>query len=101
MMFFKQIRDEKLKDQVFARNFRKECHICATTINVIAQLEDPNTDLEGILKKTGIDPEEYDALKQGDLCNPEQVLKLCCCLNIPTDGFSKKCPRHRRKRDLP
>lgn len=39
MLFFRKIIDEKLKDQAFREFYEKECHICSTIVNVIADLE--------------------------------------------------------------
>jgi len=95
MIFFKQIKDEKLRNRAFERHYQKECHICLVTIQVVALLENRKQELAQILKQTQIDPEDYDALKKGDDCNPDLVFRLCRHLDLPTDNWFPKCPKRR------
>ena len=92
MLFFKQIKNEKLNDREFELFFKKECHVCSVTMTIIAALEKQKNELDTILNALEIVPQEYNELKKGDVCNPEQVLKLCKHLGIQVSDQAKKCP---------
>ncbi len=93
MLFFKQIKNEKLNDQAFEQFFKKECHVCSVTIKIIAELDEKKEELNSILSTLEISVKQYEELKRGDICNPEQVFKLCDYLEIQVSDQAKKCPR--------
>lgn len=93
MLFFKQIKDEKLSDQMFESFYKQECHICSATLKVIAVLETKAGSANDILNTLKISQKDYNALKAGDICHPEQVLMLCRYLGIEEIEQVKNCKR--------
>ncbi len=86
MLFFKEIQDKKMADPAFKAFYDKECHICALTLEVIEQMEQLREEIRtAVLNQLEIISADYDALKDGDHCHPEQVARLCRYLNIQTD----------------
>lgn len=84
MLFFKDIKDKKMADPDFKSFYAEECHICARTLKVIELMESTG-ERDRILKRLNIPADEYEALKQGDHCRPEQVMRLCRHLDIEID----------------
>lgn len=93
MLFFKQIMDEKLSKDDFKQLYDRECHICSTTLKVIADLEDRNADLSRILDTLHISREAYEDLKEGENCDPELVRQLCMYLGRQDPDLFKHCRR--------
>lgn len=100
MLFFKQIQKEKHADQSFDTLYARECHICPTTIKLIALLEAENDKLPQVLDQAGISRQDYDLLKSGDLCRPEQVRKLCDALDLQEIRPSENCKRASSKNQI-
>lgn len=94
MLFFKQIKQDKLSDQPFNVFYKKECHICSVTIKVITRLEENKDERDIILRKLDISLHDYKRLKSGDYCHPEQVLKLCRHLDLKGTDQVKNCKRN-------
>ena len=93
MLFFKQIKDDKLSDKAFRVTYDRECHLCSVTVNAVAELEESPAQLENTLAELDIPASDYMALKAGDRCNPDQVKKLCRHSGIPGPGENTPCPR--------
>lgn len=93
MLFFKQIKTDKLNEKAFKTLYERECHICRLTLQIISLLESSKDDMIKLLNKLDIPLEDYNRLKTGDYCNPSQVKQLCLALNIKTPEQSWKCPR--------
>jgi hypothetical protein len=92
VLFFKQIKDEKLSEPDFESFYSKECHICSLTMKVITQMEDVR-DKARILERLKISAKDYGNLKSADRCNPEQVMRLALDLAILDRSRADKCPR--------
>ena len=97
MLFFKQIKAEKLNDPSFKDVYHRECHICGVTLKVIKRIEEmidagEQDSVSSLLAELGIPADNYTALKAGDCCRPEQVFQLCRQLNIDVNA-EKACPR--------
>lgn len=96
MLFFKEIKNEKLSNQDFKSFYDIECHLCSATLEIIQQLENqPDPTL--ILKKLNIPEQDYNRLKSGDRCDPEQTLKLASYFKINELGKVKNCPRLKKE----
>ena len=93
MLFFREIMDEKLKDRAFREFYNKECHICSTTVKVIADLEEKGQRLPDILETLHISKADYEGLKDGEDCNPVMVKQLCAFLGFDEPGLFKNCPK--------
>lgn len=93
VLFFKEIRDGKLKDASFKQFYEKECHLCSTTMKVIANLEEKKQSLPDILDKLNISRPDFEKLKQGEKCNPEIVQRFCVYLGLMEPGLFKNCPK--------
>lgn len=93
MLFFKQIKEEMLNQDPFKTLYERECHICRRTIQIIAILDDDPRRRDMILNRLGVSLAEYNRLKAGDHCNPEQVKALCRSLDIHTAETPWVCPR--------
>jgi len=90
VLFFKELKKERLGDPGFKAVYDKECHICSLTLMVIEQMELRKK--TKVLKHLKISPKDYGLLEKGDFCIPEQVLRLCRYLDIKTDDLPP-CPR--------
>ena len=93
MLFFKEIINEKLKNKAFRKFYEKECHICSTTIKVIATLDETEQSLPDILDSLNISKKAYDDLKDAKNCDPELVKQLCSYLGLQEPGLFKNCPK--------
>jgi len=93
VLFFKEIKKEKLANPGFNAFYAQECHICSLTLNVIEIMES-STDKTQILNQLNIPGTDYELLKKGDHCRPGQVRRLCNHLGIQTDDESV-CPRFK------
>ena len=91
MLFFREIMDRKLKDPGFRQFYEKECHLCSTTLKVIANLEEKKQSLTDILDKLNISRHDFEMLKQGENCNPEMVRQFCVYLGLMEPGLFKNC----------
>ena len=93
MLFFEQIKTDKLSEKAFKALYERECHICRLTLEIISRLEDAKDEIPSLLAPLNIPVEDYNRLKTGDYCNPGQVKLLCDALNIQTPEQSWTCPR--------
>lgn len=98
MLFFKEIRDGKLKDASFRQFYEKECHLCSITMKVIANLEEKKQSHSDILDKLNISRHDFERLKQGEKCDPEMVRQFCVYLDLMEPGLFKNCRKlHKSK----
>lgn len=95
MLFFKEIVDKKFADKKFHKFYEKECHICLTTVKVIAELEKNKNDREEILRKLHISEKAYGYLKEAKYCDPELVKQLCCYFGFDEANFFQHCNRSK------
>ena len=93
MLFFKEIKQDKLNDADFRAFYDRECHICGTTMQVVAQYLDMGDGLSAALAALGIPAASFDALRDGDHCEPEMVAILCERLGMDGGEVLKQCPR--------
>lgn len=93
MMFFKETIQHKLEDDAFRELYETECHICSTTLKVIAIFEEQGRPLPDILNRLDISDEAWNDLKEGDCCNPLMVKKLCSDIGLIDADLFKNCPR--------
>lgn len=91
MLFFKEIKYKKMADPGFKSLYAEECHICSLTLKVIERMES-STNKNRILSRLNISDADYDMLKKGDHCRPDQVKLLCRHLGIKTEDETA-CPR--------
>jgi hypothetical protein len=92
MLYFKQIKDEKLSDPDFESFYSKECHICSLTMKIITLMED-SRDRDSILERLSIPATDYKDLKSGDRCDPKQTMRLAMDLAIQNSSKAETCPR--------
>lgn len=95
MLFFKQVKDNKLNSLAFNRIFNDECHVCSITVKIIAELEKKRIELKPLLASLNISLADYDKLKVGDYCNPVQVKLLSQNLGIEHPNRFENCPRKK------
>jgi len=93
VLFFREIIDRKFKDTGFRQFYEKECHLCSTTMKVIANLEGQKQSLPDILDKLNISKHDFEKLKQGEKCNPEMVRQFCVYLGLMEPGLFKNCSK--------
>lgn len=93
VLFFKEIMDEKLDNKVFSQFYQKECHLCSTTMKVIAGLEDAKEPLPDILARFDISRKAYEDLKDAENCDPKIVEQLCCYLGIKEPRLFENCQK--------
>jgi len=91
MIFFRQIVDQKLKDPGFREFYEKECHICSTTIKVIADLEENEQLIPDILEQLNISRQAYEDLRDGEHCDPGMVKQLYAYLGLQEPELFKNC----------
>lgn len=96
MLFFKEIKDKKLSKQDFKLFYDIECHLCSATLEIIRQLEN-HSDPTSVLNELNISEEDYNCLKSGDQCDPEQTLKLASHFDLNEVDKIKNCPRIKKK----
>jgi len=97
MMFFKELMDEKMADPSFNTLFKQECHICTNTVKLISRFEDSEQELGRILAAAGISSADWDNLKNGDYCEPDQVFRLCETIGLNASKLMSDCPRRTKK----
>lgn len=100
MMFLKELLDEKFKDKPFLSLYKKECHICTATMNVVARMSQNEDTRDEILASLGIDPSDFEALEAGDHCRPTQVVRLLRHFGMDDSGVTARCPRYAKEKDL-
>ncbi len=93
MLSFKDIKDDKFKDSEFKNLYKKECHICSKTVNVIAALEEKRSQVSTILKQLNISKQEFQSMRQADKCDPDIVKKLCGYLGLKEIPDAENCPK--------
>lgn len=93
MIFFKEIVDEKMGRPGFKDFYEKECHVCSTTMQVIADLEEKGRDLNAVLGTLKISRQAYEDLKDAEFCDPRVVQKLCQYLGYTDPDLFKNCRR--------
>lgn len=92
MLFFKEVKGRKMADTQFKDFYKRECHICKTTMEVAARFSAMEDDLDPVLKKLGISQNMFHNLRNGDHCDPDMVARLCEYLGMD-GGLLKTCPR--------
>ncbi len=93
MLFFKDLKEEKLKDPQFKALYDRECHICRTTMTVVDSCLKMGPGLEDLLARLDISKSAFEALREGDCCDPVMVARLCDQLNMDGNGLLATCPR--------
>ncbi len=93
MLFFRDLKTEKLKDPGFKTFYARECHICRTTMAVVDTCLKMGHGLEDLLAGLDISKPAFEALREGDYCDPVMVARLCDHLNMDGRGLLVTCPR--------
>tara|TARA_B100000614_G_scaffold33693_1_gene26233 strand:+ start:3160 stop:3489 length:330 start_codon:yes stop_codon:yes gene_type:complete len=93
LLFFKDIKQEKLDDPDFRDYYHRECHICDTTMSVVGRFLKMGDRLPEVLKALDIPVEAFDALKDGDHCDPHMVARLCDRVGMDGRRVLGQCPR--------
>ncbi|MCG8550043.1 MAG: hypothetical protein MI799_06550 [Desulfobacterales bacterium] len=97
MLFFKQVLEEKFKDQPFLSFYDKECHICTATMNVVARMAQSQGTRGEILALLDIDPADFEALEAGDHCRPFQVARLLTHFGMDASQVTAHCSRYSKE----
>ncbi len=93
MLFFKELKAKKLTDKGFKTFYDRECHICRTTMAVVESCLKMGDGLEDLLARLDISKQAFEALREGDNCDPVMVARLCDHLNMDGKGLLATCPR--------
>ena len=93
LLFFKDIKQEKLDDPVFKSFYDRECHICSTTMSVVEKFLEMGERLPEVLEELGLRDEAFDALRDGDRCDPQMVAILCDRVGMDGRHVLGQCPR--------
>lgn len=99
MLFFKELLEEKFKDQPFLSLYNEECHLCTATMNVVARMAKNEDARDKILALLDIDPVDFEALEAGDRCRPLQVVRLLNHFGMDESEVTVRCPRYARELD--
>ncbi|MFA5903283.1 MAG: hypothetical protein WC836_05065 [Desulfobacula sp.] len=83
----------KVEDDAFRKLYEKECHICSSTLKVIAAMEENGQLLSNILNRLDISVQAWNDLKEGEYCNPLIAKKLCSYLDLNDPDLFKNCSR--------
>lgn len=95
MLFFRQLKQDKLSRPDFRSMYEKECHICATTVQLASVLCDMK-DTRQLQAELGVGHERLTNLIEGECCDPDLVLGLCRCLKMDDTRVVNDCPRLKR-----
>ena len=95
--FDRYFRD-KMKDSAFKALYEAECHVCATTMEIIAKAETENISLTDLARDVSADPQELEMLRDADHCNPHLVVLLCRRLGLREPA---SCPRRSKEQSTP
>lgn len=98
MLFFKEIVQDKMQDPDFKTLYESECHICSTTVKLIARLEETGRSYPDMAKALGVSVKALRNLKKGDCCDPLMVKTLCAALGWEGDDLLMNCKRYRESR---
>lgn len=82
--------DRKLKDPDFRNQYKKNCNICKTTIELIGKMYSLGVSRENFAAKAEIPVEEITALEDGEYCRYDLVIELCHELQVPVPAKCKK-----------
>ena len=93
MLFFKDIKQEKLDDPAFRSFYDRECHICSTTMSVVEKFLEMGDRLPETLKGLDVPVDAFDALQDGDRCDPQMVARLCERVGMDGRRVLGQCPR--------
>lgn len=93
LLFFRDIKQDKLNDPKFKAFYDRECHICAATMRVVAQFLALGDELPAALDALGIPAASFDALKDGDHCDPQLVARLHDRMGLDGRRVLDQCPR--------
>nr|WP_320194212.1 hypothetical protein [uncultured Desulfobacter sp.] len=99
MMFLKELLNEKFKDKPFLSLYKKECHICTATMNVVARMAQSKEMRDEILAFLDIDPKDFAALEAGDHCRPLQVIRLLKHFGMDVSEVTSRCSRYSEEMD--
>ncbi|WP_321494863.1 hypothetical protein [uncultured Desulfobacter sp.] len=94
MLFFKDLLEEKFKDQPFLTLYNQECHICSATMEVVARMALCEETRDEILALLDIDPADFESLEAGDQCKPLQVVRLLKHFGMDESAVTKRCQRY-------
>lgn len=93
MLFFKDIKEDKLADPEFKSVYDRECHICGTTMDVVGACLSKGEGLAELLASLDIDAQAFRDLRDGEFCDPRLVEKLYRHLGIEGTWSLDNCPR--------
>lgn len=94
MLFFKDLLEEKFKDQTFVSLYHQECHICSATMEVVARMALCQGARDEILALLDIDPADFESLEAGDHCKPLQVVRLLKHFGMDESAVTERCQRY-------
>ena len=95
--FDRYFRD-KMKDSAFKALYEAECHVCATTMEIVAKAEIETISLTDLARDVNADPQELEMLRDADHCNPDLVVRLCRRLGLREPA---SCPRRKKAQPPP
>lgn len=84
---------EKMKDGAFRALYDAECNVCANTMRIFEKAELDNISLDRLAGEVNAAPEDLEALRDADHCDPHLVIRLCRRLGL---AVPEHCPRLRR-----
>jgi hypothetical protein len=87
---FKDLLAEKLDDEGFRRFYECECHVCCTTMRIIAKLYQDGISAEAVAAELGVEVAGLHDLETADYCDPALVRRLCRHLGL---SEPESCPR--------
>ena len=90
MQRFDRYFQSKMNDPAFAALYDKECHVCAKTIQIFAQMEKDDIALAGLAESMGVAVDRLKELRDAEYCDPELVVRLCRYLGL---AVPERCPR--------
>lgn len=95
MYRFKDLLAQKLDDEGFRELYERECHVCCTTVRIIAKLHQDGIAPEAIAAELGVEASALHDLESADYCDPELVRRLCRHLG---QAVPESCPRAKQPR---
>lgn len=93
MLFFKELKAKRLREPGFKALYDRECHICANTMAVVSQCLEMGDGLTEVLADLEIPVASFEALRDGDHCDPRIVARLCDHLGMDGQQVLKNCSR--------
>lgn len=93
MLSFKDLKAEKLSDPEFKEYYESECHICGITMAIVSRILDMGDGAKVFLERLGISRDQFNALAEGDRCDPDMVRSLEQSLGMGKPETEHICPR--------